>query len=182
MVLNTMTFRDLDPAIALTFVVQVSCLHKQSLEQLLVDYPLARVRIWHATFKLAFCRAVVQVAKMIAKNRARGVDLSILDAFSGLRKGKERMIQNAMRSKEPTSRLLASNLVDLSERTEQIAKQSQSRSDELAKSVSALDEKLDALFSALGVAAPAPAGAPAASGGWFADLMGGTPAAADLTA
>lgn len=55
------TFRDLMPAIALTFVVQGSVLEKRALETLLHEYPLARREIRSSSFKLAFTRAVIQV-------------------------------------------------------------------------------------------------------------------------
>jgi hypothetical protein len=176
MVLNSYTFRDLDPAIALTFVVQVSCLEKSALEALIVDYPLASERIRHATFKLAFRRAVIQVAKVVAKNRAVGVNLSILEGFSKLRKNKESAMRNISRNMEPTSRLLANNIVDLADRTEAIAKEGTKSRRGLAKAfdkrleelqgrldseVSTLDAKLDAIMEALRVTPSATTAVPA---------------------
>ena len=52
-VLSTDIFRDLDPAVALTFVVQVAGIEKKYLEELMKDFPRARKKIRIATFKLA---------------------------------------------------------------------------------------------------------------------------------
>ena len=84
---------------------------------------------------------------------------------------------------EPTRRLLASNLLDLSERTETIAKESDTGREQLASQVRSVDAKLNAIIAALGIApaAGAVAGASAAPAaatenkagvGWLQSLMG----------
>ena len=149
MVLNSMTFRDLDPAIALTFVVQIACLEKKSLESLLNDYPLARREIRSSSFKLAFCRAVLQLAKVVGQNRALGKNTTILEAFATIRRSKQKAVLDHARLREPSRRLLASNLIDLSERTEAIATESQNSRDELKEQMERrmgkLDSKLDSI-------------------------------------
>ena len=143
MILNSMTFRDLDPAIALTFVVQVSALEKKDLESLLLDFPLARREIRRGSFKLAFCRAVVQVAKVIRHRREYGEDFTVLEAFVDLRKAKQRAALDQMRLKEPTKRVLANNIIDLSERTEAFAKEGESGRDALAAQLRGLEQRVD---------------------------------------
>ena len=103
-------------------------------ESLLLDFPLARheIRRGSFNFKLAFCRAVVQVAKVIRHRREYGEDFTVLEAFVDLRKAKQRAALDQMRLKEPTKRVLANNIIDLSERTEAFAKEGESGRDALA--------------------------------------------------
>ena len=70
MVLTHDTFRDLDPAVALTFVVQAAVVEKKHLEALMREFPLARKKIRVATFRLAFCRAMVAIARACQESRA----------------------------------------------------------------------------------------------------------------
>lgn len=71
-----------------------------------------------------------------------------------------------MHLREPTKKLLASNLVELSERTELLAREEASGRMELASHVRQIEVKLDAIIGALG-AGGAPAG-----GGWLKSLIG----------
>ena len=100
-----------------------------------------------------------------------------------IRKGKQRAVIEHVRLMEPTRRLLASNLLDLSERTETIAKESDTGREQLASQVRSVDAKLNAIIAALGIApaAGAVAGASAAPAaatenkagvGWLQSLMG----------
>jgi len=149
MVLNSVTFRDMNPAIALTFVVQVASLEKKDLEGLLSHYPLARREVRKGSFRLAFCRAVVQVAKVITEGRQMGFETSIREAFVDIRKSKQRAIAMELRLKEPTRKLLASNLLDLSERTEVIAKQSEGSREGLARQMRTLQHRVDGQIAAV---------------------------------
>lgn len=156
MVLNSLTFRDLDPAIALTFVVHASCLQKKAFETLLADYPVARSCVRHATFKLAFCRAVIQVAKVITKSRSRGLTVTILEAFVSIRQAKELAILAQMRNKEPSTGMLSNNLIDLAERAEAIAlnqdsgrENIDSRFMQMEGQVKGISTKLDTILQAL---------------------------------
>lgn len=160
MVLNSATFRNLSPAIALTFVVQVASLEKKSLEALVADYPLARREVRRGSFRIAFSRAVIQVAKLIARNREIGVHTSIPEAFIGLRRAKQRQQFEETQFREPTRKLLANNLLDLSERTEEIARDSEGAREALSRQLNALqtnvdsraravDAKLDSVLGAL---------------------------------
>ena len=55
-------FRDVNPAIALTFVVQAAQLEKRTLDRLLADFPKARGAVHRAAYRLTFRRAMVLVA------------------------------------------------------------------------------------------------------------------------
>ena len=68
MVLADAIFRDLTPAVALTFVAQVAAMEKKHLEQLLNEYPIARRKIRAATYRLAFCRAMVALARIFSRD------------------------------------------------------------------------------------------------------------------
>ena len=159
MVLTSLTFRDLDPAIALTFVVQTAMLEKKQLEALLVDYPHARRAVRSSSFKLAFSRAIVQVSKMMKMHSQMG----LLEAFVAVRKEKQRAVmllsERMLRLAEPSRNQVVSHLNELSERTDSIAKQGETRAERTEAMVKTLDAKLDAVIAALGAAynaAPAP--------------------------
>ena len=143
MILNSNTFRNLAPAIALTFVVQVASLEKKSLETLILDYPLARREVRKGSFRIAFTRAVVQVAKVIVQSREMGMRISIPEAFVGIRKAKQQMQLNEMQFKEPTRKLLANNIHDLADRTESIAKENGLAREALARQVKTLHVRMD---------------------------------------
>lgn len=174
MILASIAFRDLDPAIALTFVVQVATLEKKALDALLSNYPLARRELRASSFKLAFRRAILQLAKIIAKNRALGVPTSISEAFVSIRKAKQRTAIDHILLREPTRRVLQKSIGDLSERTEEIAHEGVRAHEELTSRVRALDanvrgldSKMDriigALESGMGAALTPPAEAPPAA-------------------
>ena len=146
MVLNTVTFRDLKPAVALTFVVQVACLDKKALELLLVSYPRARREVRSAAFKLAFTRAVLVLSKEVLRRRGLGVSTTILEAFAAIRKQKARASLE-WRSGEPTRKVLASSLEDLAERTEAIASAGETSREQLTDKVRSLGEQMRALDS-----------------------------------
>ena len=112
MVLNSLTFRDLNPAIALTFVVQTASLEKSSLESLLADYPLARREIRSASFKIAFGRAILQLAKVIKRKRAMGGNASIQEAFIDVRRSKQQAMMTHVRLVEPTRKHVATSLME----------------------------------------------------------------------
>ena len=160
MVLESQTFRDLTPAIAITFVVQASCLEKKALVPLLERYPLARREIRASSFRLAFLRAVMQLATVVRMHREMGKDATILEAFEVIRKTKARAILNHARLAEPTRKVIANSMEELSERTEIIAKEGKQSRDELAKQVRELSEKMDRVLGVLGAAAENPASQP----------------------
>ena len=108
------------------------------------------------SFKLAFCRAVKQLSKVVSECRAVGTEISIPEAFVKIRVMKTRATLLYEALKEPTRKMLASNLAELSERVDIVTKQSTIRHDQAASQMRAMDTKLDALFSALGVAPPPP--------------------------
>ncbi len=151
MVLSSSTFRDLNPAIALTFVVQVAMLKRKSLEALLEDYPLARAKIRRATYKLAFRRAVTQVSKVIRGERRQGVDISISEAFAQLRRVKEAStaltepIKPVMRLSEEVT-LLREGQEALRARVD---KQLEALASRIDRQSSALSGRLDAVLAAL---------------------------------
>ena len=159
-------------------MVQVAEFEKKDLEMLLDEYPLARREVRSCSFKLAFQRAVLQLAKVLSKNRAMGVDLSLMEAFVSIRQQKKKAVHDHMRLKEPTRKLLASNLIDLSERTEVIAKDSEAAREQIATEVRALSAKMDAIANAMGIVpkppaqVEAPAPAAPSSGSWIESLMG----------
>ena len=160
MVLSSITFRNLNPAIALTFVVQIATLDKKSLEALLVSYPRARREIRSAAFRIAFSRAVILVAKELAKG---GPGMSVLQAFVEIRKTKARKALEH-RIGEPTRKLLASSISDLAERTEQIALKGETVNTELTDKmrsldvrVTGMDKKMDTLIATLNSAVRAKA-------------------------
>ena len=108
-------------------------------ESLLLDFPLARheIRRGSFNFKLAFCRAVVQVAKVIRHRREYGEDFTVLETFVDLRKAKQRAALDQMRLKEPTKRVLANNIIEIDLAlgaycTEAFAKEGESGRDALA--------------------------------------------------
>lgn len=178
MVLNSLTFRDLNPAIALTFVVQTASLEKSSLESLLADYPLARREIRSASFKIAFGRAILQLAKVIKRKRAMGGNVSIQEAFIDVRRSKQQAMMTHVRLVEPTRKHVATSLMELAERTENIAKEAKANRNDLASQVRSLDTKLDAVIRAMGIVVPDPAAASqdkAQTGGWLESLVGRTP-------
>lgn len=176
-------------------VVQAACFEKKDLEMLLTEYPLARREVRSASFKLAFTRAVLQLARVLRRSHAMGLPISVLEAFVSIRQQKQRALLDHMRLREPTRKLLASNLIDLAERTETIATAGEASRELLAIQVRALDSKVDTIINALGIAPPAASahGAPApvatesakaadgggaangsANGGWLQTLMGGS--------
>jgi hypothetical protein len=149
MVLNSLTFRDLQPAIALTSVVQVAVFEKRVLEGLLASYPFAQREVRSHAFKLAFKRALVQVASEIARARARGADASILEAFVNIRLAKQRALAQHTQLGEPTRKLLASTLSDLAERTENIAREGETAREQISNQVRALDARVNARMEAV---------------------------------
>ena len=108
------------------------------------------------SFKLAFTRAVKQLSKVVSESRAVGTELSIPEAFVRIRVAKTRTVVLHEALKEPTRKMLASNLAELSERLETVTKQSAISQEEVANQVRGIDAKLNALFGALGVAPPPP--------------------------
>ena len=154
MVLNSLTFRDLDPFMALSSVVQVSCLDKGSLEGLLVNYPLARREVRKASFRIAFCRAVVQVARVITQSRSEGVSCTILEAFVTIRKAKRLAVMNHQRISEPIRSLHTNNLVDLSDRIEEIAKDSEESREQILEQLQTLQTQLGTVLQALSASEP----------------------------
>jgi hypothetical protein len=156
MVLESQTFRDLTPAIAITFVVQVSCLEKKALVALLERYPLARREIRSSSFRLAFIRATMQLATVVRMQREMGKDTTIVEAFEIIRKTKARAVLAHARIAEPTRKALVSTMQDLSDRTEYIAKEGKQSRTDLSNQVEALNAKMDMVLRALGAAAGTP--------------------------
>ena len=72
-----------------------------------------------------------------------GMNMSILEAFVNIRKAKQRVVQQEARLREPTRKLLASNLLDLSERTEAIAKESEDGREALVRQVRSLQTRME---------------------------------------
>ena len=125
----------------------------------------------------------LQLARIISKNNALGVSTSVLEAFVAIRQSKQSALIDHMRLREPTRKLLASNLIDLAERTEAIATAGEASREQLAIQIRAMDMKLEAIVNALGIAPATASGAAGAAvpptgaakaggGGWFQSLMG----------
>ena len=144
MVLSQDTFRDLDPAVALTFVVQVGTIDKKHLETLMKDFPLARKKIRIATFRIAFCRAMISIAHActVAIHHT-GQRIDMIEALSRVRADK---LQQFPRLREPTKRVLASTLSTLSERVEAIHEETRESIHQLQKGV---DQQMAQILSRL---------------------------------
>ena len=81
------------------------------------DAPLAARKIRSSTFKLAFKRALLQVAGGSPPRLFLGMkNPSIVEAFANIRKQKQRALLH-LQVGEPTRKLLASSMADLAERT-----------------------------------------------------------------
>ena len=156
MVLADTIFRDLTPAVALTFVLQVSAMEKKHLEALLAEYPVARRKIRAATYRLAFCRAMVALARIFTREEGNGKgEVSMTRALEIIRAEKVKAVTRLV---EPTKRVLMNSLHSLSERVDAIGDEQvalgetmqagvQSQITTLRGEVGSLSAKLDALLA-----------------------------------
>ena len=93
MVLSSLTFRDLSPAVALSAVIMTSCINKATLEAIVTDYPMAIRAMRSFAFKVAFRRAIVQVSQELKRANAdpnSANDIGFIDiAFINIGKAKQ---------------------------------------------------------------------------------------------
>lgn len=146
MILNSVTFREFTPAVALTFVVQIATLDKKDLVELLAIYPRARREIRAAAFRLAFTRAVIMIAKEMAIASEAGYSTTMDQAFVAIRKNKARMALE-YRAGEPTRKSLASSISGLAERAESIAREGESSREHLSNQMRSLTSQVRDLGS-----------------------------------
>ena len=84
-------------------------MEKKHLQELMREFPLARKKIRIATYRLAFCRAMVAIAHCCAQQmRAAGTRLDMIEALARVRT--ERLNALATRMREPTKRVIADTL------------------------------------------------------------------------
>jgi hypothetical protein len=134
MVLSSDTFRDLEPAVALTFVVQVATVEKRHLEELCREFPLARKKIRMATFRIAFCRAMVALARECHRQyEARGYRMDMIEALDAVRE--ERVKAQMTKLVEPTKRVLANTLQARGERVQTTHEQTQAALEKMQENV-----------------------------------------------
>ena len=135
-VLSTDTFRDLDPAVALTFVVQVAGIEKKHLEELMKEFPKARKKIRIATFKLAFCRAMVAISQACATEMyGTGVRIDMIEALNRVRSERSKL---QLRLRDPSKRVLANSVEALGQRVD-------AGHEELRSSLAAMQAAIDKL-------------------------------------
>jgi hypothetical protein len=135
MVLADAIFRDLTPAVALTFVAQVAAMEKKHLEQLLNEYPIARRKIRAATYRLALCRAMVALARIFSREEeTNGQQVTMTQALSIIRAEKMR---STTRLVEPTKRVIINTLGSLQDSVEEISRSQASTLDILSSSLAA---------------------------------------------
>ena len=88
MVLGSLTFRDLSPAVGLSAVIMTSCLDRDTLDDIVTDYPLASKAMRSFAFKIAFRRAIVQVSREITNSDPTSAN-DIGEAFTNIGKAKQ---------------------------------------------------------------------------------------------
>ena len=79
MIVASNAFRDLEPAIALTFV-QVMVLERKDLDAILDGYPIAREKVRLAAFRMALKRGFLEVAKRMKMETASVTRTTSTDA------------------------------------------------------------------------------------------------------
>ena len=171
MVLADPIFRDLTPAVALTFVAQVSAMEKKHLEALLNEYPIARRKVRAATYRLAFCKAMVALAKVFSREEERrGVSVTMTEALQIIRQEKTK---GATRLVEPTRHVLITTLSNVAARVEEIGNVQESLVDTLERTLLPAGPAAAAAAAGGGAAPPLladaatpnhPCNAPAAAG------------------
>ena len=123
-----------------------------------MEYPLARRRIRAATYRLAFCRAMVALAKIFSREEAdRGVEISMTRALEIIREEKTR---GNTRLVEPTRGVLLREVEGLHHRVEELKDEQSAMGAKLQAGLEnhvhalrhEIAEKLDLLLTASGVA------------------------------
>ena len=91
---------------------------KKHLEALLNEYPIARRKVRAATYRLAFCKAMVALAKVFSREEERrGVSVTMTEALQIIRHEKTK---GATRLVEPTRHVLITTLSNVAARVEEI--------------------------------------------------------------
>lgn len=155
-------------------------MEKKHLEELMKEFPLARKKIRIATFRLAFYRAMLALARVCFKElTSNDRRMDMFEALSIVREEKARLHPKL---REPTKRVLANTLSALGDRVELIHEETRAALEAMQSSVDTqvgamrteVSAKLDALLAASGsgVQRPTPERA-RASGGRVLQAGGG---------